>query len=128
MYRLTPPSDGAIRHFRTVRTAGRSAHTYHHAPVAQGIEHRIPNPGVACSNHAGGTMKSRINRSLAVLLCLSAYKDLICLLQGYKGLMVSSLIRMELLGLAPEQKSKFLFPNARKFISAYTHRLKMLFI
>jgi hypothetical protein len=25
------------------------------APVAQGIEHRIPNPGVACSNHAGGT-------------------------------------------------------------------------
>ncbi len=27
------------------------------APVAQGIEHRIPNPGVACSNHAGGTSK-----------------------------------------------------------------------
>jgi hypothetical protein len=25
------------------------------APVAQGIEHWIPNPGVACSNHAGGT-------------------------------------------------------------------------
>jgi hypothetical protein len=30
--------------------------TFHkRAPVAQGIEHRIPNPGVACSNHAGGT-------------------------------------------------------------------------
>lgn len=25
------------------------------ALVAQGIEHRIPNPGVACSIHAGGT-------------------------------------------------------------------------
>lgn len=60
MYRLTPPSDGAISHFRTVRSAGCSAHTYHHAPVAQGIEHRIPNPGVACSNHAGGTNKVSI--------------------------------------------------------------------
>jgi hypothetical protein len=28
-----------------------------YALVAQGIEHRIPNPGVACSNHAGGTNK-----------------------------------------------------------------------
>ena len=26
------------------------------ALVAQGIEHRIPNPGVACSIHAGGTI------------------------------------------------------------------------
>lgn len=25
------------------------------APVAQGIEQRIPNPCAACSNHAGGT-------------------------------------------------------------------------
>lgn len=25
------------------------------ALVAQGIEHKIPNLGVACSNHAGGT-------------------------------------------------------------------------
>ena len=29
------------------------------APVAQGIEHRIPNPGVACSIHAGGTNKNK---------------------------------------------------------------------
>ena len=27
------------------------------APVAQRIELRIPNPGVACSSHAGGTNK-----------------------------------------------------------------------
>ncbi len=26
------------------------------APVAQRIEHWIPNPGVACSSHAGGAM------------------------------------------------------------------------
>ncbi len=64
------------------------------APVAQGIEHRIPNPGVACSNHAGGTIKSGVNGSLAVPLCLPAYKDLIRLLQRYKRLMVSPLIRM----------------------------------
>ncbi len=28
------------------------------APVAQGIEHRIPNPGVARSNRAGGTISN----------------------------------------------------------------------
>jgi len=39
-------------------------------------------------------MRSRINRSLAVPLCLPMYKDLIRLLQRYKRLMVSPLIRM----------------------------------
>ena len=29
--------------------------TYRCAPVAQGIEHRIPNPGAVGSNPAGGT-------------------------------------------------------------------------
>ena len=41
---------------------------FHHvALVAQGIEHRIPNPGVACSIHAGGTIFSQVRRGVFCL-------------------------------------------------------------
>ena len=43
-----------------------SPHFPQSAPVAQGIEHRIPNPGVACSIHAGGTNEiKQLSRFLA---------------------------------------------------------------
>lgn len=46
------------------------------APVAQGIEHRFPKPGVARSNRAGGTTKdTERDGAIAVPLICSAWWD-----------------------------------------------------
>ena len=45
-----------------------------HAPVAQGIEHRFPKPGVAGSNPAGGTAE-KIVESLTTTSLSHSYRS-----------------------------------------------------
>src|SRR5262245_31461545 len=66
--RLNGGRTGSSRDELVIRRAEVFLENVAFAPVAQGIEHRFPKPGVARSNRAGGTSASPVT-SRATYVC-----------------------------------------------------------